>query len=278
MGWNDILEVFLNIVEAGALVLSIFTFLFLMLNKFLKGLKSIFSQCGLGFWNRLRVLYICRNSYVKKRAFIEYAILKTQGYAVISSEWRAIITGFKGFYSENAGDLRITVPNCKKLIGDDLQRVIGRYFAFLSGKKVKRAFGIRDERLEWVIKIHIEEAYATPTCLLTGLLSKYEESWEEFIKKYVSTAYISEADGNVVTGIVPRELYFTCAWLLWGPSYEIEYKKFWAGLCQLSYGDESNSIPVFANKETDVVEELREKFEMNEDKRYGALISADLSI
>lgn len=278
MDWTDVLEILLNILEAFALIVSVTTFFVLMLNKFSHGLKFIFSQCGLGFFNRLRILFICRKSYIKKRAFIEYAILKTQGCAVISSEWRSIINSFKGFYSENNSELLYTIPNCTLLIGDELHQTVGRYFKFLSDPKVKKAFGIRDEELKWVIKVHIEEAYATPTCLLTGLLSKYEESWEEFIKKYVSTAYISEADSDTVTGIVPRELYLTFAWLLWGPSYEIEYKKFWAGLCQISYGDESNSIPVLANRESDVIDALRDKFEANEGTRYGALLSGDLSI
>ena len=91
--------------------------------------------------------------------------------------------------------------------------------------------GIRDDRLKWVLKIRIEEAYATPTCLLTGLLSKYEENWEEFIKRYVSTAYITDNNDNAADNIRTDELYFTFGWLLWGPSYELDYKNYWAGLC-----------------------------------------------
>lgn len=278
MIWAEILEIILNVLEGIALVISVVTFFVLMFNKFSYGLKSIFSPCGLGFFNRMRVLFLCRKSYVIKRAFIEFALLKTQGYAVISSKWKSIINEFKGFYSENGGALIYTIPNCTLLIDSELHKAVKRYFAFLSAEKVKKAFGIRDAGLKWVIQIHIEEAYATPTCLLTGLLSKYEQNWEEFIKKYVSTAYISEADNDLTSGIIPSELYLLCAWLLWGPSYEIEYKKYWGGLFQISYGDESNSIPVLANMESDVIDRLREKFEANEGTRYGALLSVDLSV
>ena len=277
MYWADILEILLNVLEAITVVVSVVTFFVLMLNKFLRGLKYIFAPCGLGFFNRFRVLVVCRKSYEKKRAFIEYALLKTQGHAVISSEWKSIINGFKGFYSDNGSELIYTIPNCTLLIDSELNKAVGRYFNFLSNPKVKKTFCIRDEELKWVIKIRIEEAYATPTCLLTGLLSIYEESWVEFIKKYVSSAYISEAS-NSELGIIPSELYMLFAWLLWGPSYEIDYKKYWAGLCQLSYGDESNSIPVLANMDSDVIDRLRDKFQANEGNRYGALMSVDLSV
>lgn len=278
MTWPEILELLLNLLEAITLVTSVIVFFVLMLNKFLRGLKYIFAPCGLGFFNRVRISIICRKSYEKKRAFIEYALLRTQGYAVISSEWKSIINAFKGFYSESGGELIYTIPNCTLLIDSELNKAIGRYFAFLSNEGVKKAFGIRDDKLKWVIKIRIEEAYATPTCLLTGLLSIYEESWVEFIKKYVSTAYISEANSNSATGVIPNELYMLFAWLLWGPSYEIEYKKYWSGLCQISYGDESNSVPVLANTESAIIERLREKFESNKGTRYGALLSVDLSV
>lgn len=278
MVWADILEIFLNVLEALALIVSVTTFFVLMLNKFSHGLKLIFAPCGLGFFRRLRILFLCRKSYRKKQAFIEFALLKTQGRAVISAQWKEIINAFKGFYRENGETLVYVVPNCTLLIGGELNEAIGRYFSFLADKKVRTAFGISDEILKWVITIRIEEAYATPTCLLTGLLSKYEESWEEFIKKYVSTAYITETDNNDTTNVITSELYMTFAWLLWGPSYEIEYKNYWAGLCQISYGDESNSLPAMANRETDVMDLLREKFEANEGKRYGALLSVDLSV
>ena len=275
----SVLELFLNILEFVAIVISIVTFFVVMLNKYSKALKKIFGPCGMGFWMRLRVLFICRKSQVKKRAFIEYAILKTGGVPAITSEWNAIINGFKAYYSDaEQSELIYSVPNCTPLIEGQLSEVTARYFQYFSQDKVKKAFGIQDEQLSWVIKLRIEEAYATPTCLLTGLLSQYNESWEEFIKRYVSTAYITENGEIQSKNVLSNELYFTFAWLLWGPSYELEYRKYWAGLCQLSYGDESNSMPAIADSETSVAEKLRVRFLENEDHRYGALISADVTI
>lgn len=276
--FQSILELFLNVLELFAIVTSVTTFFILMINQYSKALKKILSPLGLGFFPRMRILFICRKSQIKKRAFLEYAILETGGRPVINSEWHAIINSFKTFYLENEqGNLKYSISNCTPLIETEFSDAAARYFDYFSADKVKRTFGIQD-KLSWVIGIRIEEAYATPTCLLTGLLSQYDENWEEFIKRYVSTAYITESGDVQSKNILSNELYFTFAWLLWGPSYELEYKKYWAGLCQLSYGDESNSIPAIANTETNIADQLKNKFIENEERRYGALISADVTL
>ena len=275
----SIIEVFLNMLEFVTLIVAIMTFFFLMINKFSKALQKILGPCGLGVLMRLRVLFVCRQSQIKKRAFLEYAILQTGGTPVLHSEWLAVINGFKAFYVEaEQGNLCYSLANCTPLIESDFSAATARYFAYFSRPDVKKAFGIQEERFPWVTHIRIEEAYATPTCLLTGLLSQYDESWEEFIKRYVSTAYITENGEIANQNVLSNELYFTFAWLLWGPSYEIDYRKYWAGLCQLSFGDESNSIPAVADTDNDVADALRRRFLENDERRYGALISAEVLI
>ena len=273
------LELFLNVLEFIALVVSVVTFFVLMINKYSEAMRKVLGPCGMGFRPRLRVLFICRKSQVKKRAFLEYAILRTGGRPVINSEWHTIINEFKTFYADTEqSGLKYTLPNCTPLIEKDFSDATERYFRYFTQEKVKKTFGIQEEPVRWVLEIRIEEAYATPTCLLTGLLSQYNENWEEFIKRYVSTAYITESGDAQSHNVLSNELYFTFAWLLWGPSYELEYRKYWAGLCQLSFGDESNSIPAIADAETSVADTLKSKFLENEERRYGALISADVSL
>ena len=276
--FSGYLDFVLNILQLTLIVVSAVTFFFVMFNKFSNGLKAILSPCGFSIRARLRVFFICRQSPVKKRAFLEYAMLKSQGYALISSEWNSVINEFKAFYEENKTYLSYPIPNCTALIGEDFSNVVKRYFDYFSIPKVKKAFGISDDRISWVLNIHIEEAYATPTCLLTGLLSRFEENWGEFIKRYVSTAYIAEAEEKNFNVILSNELYFTFAWLLWGPSYELKYKNYWRGLCQISYGDESNSIPAVANPDKNVTGILQAKFNENKGLQYGALLSIDVSI
>lgn len=275
----QLLEIFLNVLEFFAIIISVVTFFVLMIHKYSKALKKILGPCGMGFWARLKCMFICRKSQIKKRVFIEYAILQTGGNPVIPTEWYAIINRFKSFYSDaEQGVPEYILSNCTPLIESAVSEATARYFAYFSQEKVKRAFGIQTEPVGWIMRIRIEEAYATPTCLLTGLLSQYDESWEEFIKRYVSTAYISEDNDDENMGVLSNELYFTFAWLLWGPSYELEYRKYWAGLCQLSYGDESNSVPAIADAEGDVADTLRTRFRDNSTHRYGALLSARVAI
>ncbi len=273
----DILEMFLNTLEFLALVASVVTFFFLMLNKFLIILNKLLAPYGLGFWARLRVLFLCRRSPVKKRAFLEFALLKTEGRRISHSDWRTIINQFKAHYIEGEPKQSYALDNCMPLLGEPFTKAVQAYFDLFRDKKVKKAFGIREDAvLEWVTTLRIEEAYATPTCLLTGLLARYEENWGDFIQRYVSTAYMTDLTRDGQSRILSNELYMTFAWLLWGPSYEIEHTSYWSGLCQLSFGDESNSVPAIAAP--DIAPAMAEMFKKNSGKRYGELISADLSL
>lgn len=272
------LEFFLNCLELVAVLISLFTFLFLMLNVFLRVLRAVLTSCGLGFWQRISIMFLCRKSIIKKRAFIEFAILKTQGHRINNSQWKTLINEFKMFFTEDSDNLVYSIDNCTSIIVADFLETVKKYFFVLQKKNIRKFFGIQGKTTKWIIKINIKEAYATPTCLLTGLLSKYEENWEEFINRYVSTAYMSEGEESLCNGIISSELYLTFAWLLWGPSYELNFKKTWDGLCQLSYGDESNSFPAIADTNSIVAEKLKGKFIENEEHRYGALINATITL
>lgn len=273
----NILEAFLNVLEFIALCISVTTFFFLMLNKFSKALKRLLAPYGLRLWQRLRALFICRRSPLKKRAFLEFALLKAGGHALPASQWRAIVNEFKAHYTE--GDRRqvYVLENCTPLLGEAFAEAVLAYFRFFDDAGVRKAFGMQeDEPLRWVTTLRIEEAYATPTCLLTGLLARYEENWADFIQRYVSTAYIYDYDESGETLILSNELYMTFAWLLWGPSYELEHTSYWSGLCQLSFGDESNSVPAIAAPP--IAPAIAERFNRNKGRRYGELMTTDLSL
>lgn len=273
----DILEALLNILEFLALIASIITFFVLMLNQFYRALKKLLAPYRLGFWTRIRVLVLCRRSPLKKRAFLEFALLKTGGRGISSSQWQTLINEFKTHYTEDGKGLVYVLENCMPLLGEPFAEAVRAYFRFFDNAKVRKAFGMQEgDVLHWVTKLRIEEAYATPTCLLTGLLARYEENWEDFIGRYVSTAYITDTDESGETRILSNELYMTFAWLLWGPSYELEYIRYWSGLCQLSFGDESNSVPAIAAPS--VAPAVAERFQANVGRRYGELMTTDLTV
>ena len=93
----NIIEIVLSVLEFLALAASVVTFFVLMLNKYSKALKKILVPLGMRFFTRLRVLVLCRRSPLKKRAFLEFSLLKTGGRSVNTAEWRSIINGFKAF-------------------------------------------------------------------------------------------------------------------------------------------------------------------------------------
>lgn len=274
--FSNILELFLNIIELTAVIGSILTFFYLMLNQYSKALNVILSPCGITLHAKLKALFFCRNSPLKKRAFIEFALLRTKGCPIIASEWILVVNEFKSFFTASSAEPLYSIPNCTLLIGEEFSASTERYFRFFSNPRVRAAFGVHDNCMRWVTRIHITEAYVTPTCLITGLLSKYQENWNEFIKKYVSTAYMFESLENTQGSILSNELYLTFAWLLWGPSYEIDFENYWAGLCQISYGDESNSIPAVAKKERNISHKMVQKLLESRDQQYGMLVSSDI--
>ena len=294
-GWlsdaSSWLELVLNIVEAIALIASIVTFFYFMFNKFSVGLRRILGPLGLGFWRGIRVLFLCRQTQNKKRFFIEYALMETEGIPQIGKQWKKLIASFKGFYASNEENAIYVIPNCTVLTTQSFSSAVQRYFDYFNIEKVKRAFGIK-ENLSFLLRIKIEEAYIMPTCLLNGLLSSFDENWEEFIRQYVSTAYSEDSDHT--HKICSDELFYTFNWLLWGPSYELEYRNgLWGGLCQISYGDESISIPAIADttktmlgdnngEEITVAMRLRDKFvekeKLEKDGRYGVLTSSIIRV
>ena len=187
------IELVLNVIEAIAIIVSVVTFLYLMFNKFSVGLRRILSSLGLGLGNGLRILFICRKSQNKKRMFLEYAILETKGIPIIRKQWSYLISSFKTFYALNEDKSVYSIKNCTLLTTQDFSNAVQRYFDYFNLPKVKRAFGIQ-ENLSFLMTIKIEEAYIMPTCLLNGLLSSFGENWEEFIRQYVSTAYLEDKD------------------------------------------------------------------------------------
>ena len=285
----DILSFGLDFLEFLTIMVSLITFLVLMLNQFSKALNVILKPCGITLSSRIRALFLCRKSPDKKRAFLEFAILKSKGRYCRSQDWKLIVNEFKNFYSDGERNPVYEIPNCTVLLGEELQEAARRYFEFFRDRKVRRTFGIKetlhhDDPMQWVVRIRVNESYLTPTCLLTGLLSDKEDNWSDFVKRYVSTGYIADSAETTTDDILPEELYLTFAWLLWGPSLELNYKHFWAGLCQLSFGDESNSIPAIADTEALVggdvtmARHILNQLSIDEDRCYGVLMNTLLKV
>lgn len=274
----DWLDLILNALQTCGVALSLFFVLFFLANRFSGVLRDVLRPLGAGPWLRFRALFSCGRGIDRKRAFVEYALLRTGGEPVDAGEWRAILSEFRNRYAErDASRMVFDIPNCTALIGAPFSEAAARYFRAFSDPKRRRAFGLPAEgETVWVFRIRIRESYVTPTCLLAGLLSRYEENWSKFISRYVAAASMDPArrENRVRTD----ELYLTFGWLLWGPSYEIAFRNYWDGLCQISYGDESNSVPAFANPVGDCLPKLKGRLLDAERSRFGTLVETLVSL
>ena len=270
-----------NYIQTGALLVGIGTVLYMMFRGFAEAIHQILGQVGIPRLVQLRALFICRNNPVIKRAFIEFSILKTRGQMQSRRDWTALVNEFRRFYQESPAAPVYTLENCTSLLGAEFSQLTELYFDYFSQPRHKKRYGLpEDVPISWVIRIQLNEGYLTPTFLLTGLLSRYEENWNTFINKFVNSTYTAQPNAGS-PHILPQELYFTFAWLLWGPSYALQDQEEWLKLCQLSYGDESNSVPVLLGTheaEGDRLSRLWEQITRQDSSRFGALIKSTCSL
>ena len=205
---------------------------------------------------------MCGRSRLAQRAFFEFALVQTEGEVCTRREWRQITEQFAVFLSTIEGAPRIALSNCTILTKPGFSDAVERYFAYLDKPGVSTFYAITDRSDHWLSTIVIEESYIVPAMLLSGLLSKYEESWERFLRKYQTAAkkIISKDQ------FVPQEFFSMFSWLLWGPSREVAWRSSWDGMCQIAYGDENNSLPLFVVNDTDTMEKLRNVFYENDRK------------
>lgn len=269
----DWLEIVMNHFEVVLMIITALVFVYVVCGVFPKGMRMIFGCCGISFWTRIRAMLFCRTSRTTQRLFIEFALIRTEGRPLDSKGWSDLFAEFATRISklDDPSDCEFEVTNCMYLTNSDFSDAVGRYFEFLSKPRVRSFYSVVKNTDFWVSRIRIEEAYVMPALLLSGLLARYEDNWEVFLAKYVSTA--SESSKQIMF----RELYNFFAWLLWGPSRELDWEEGWDGLCQLSYGDESNSLSAFLVKEGDVISRMQELLaKRRANGIFGALCRAEV--
>ena len=276
--YAEILEMVLNHLEVVFMIATCAAFVYLACGVFPKGLAAILGPCGLTLRAKLRARFACRASRNAQRVFLEFALLKTEGRVLTAKEWNGLLDDFVTYMS-TAKDLETPVfkiSNCMYLTKAEFSDAVGRYFEYIARPRVKAFYSISKTSDFWISKIKIDEAYVMPAVLLSGLLARYEDNWEVFLAKYVSTASAG-ASGRGRTML--RELYNVFAWLLWGPSREICWQDGWDGLCQISYGDESNSLPAFVTMDGDVIGRMRDILaEKLAAGTFGCLFSVDVAL
>ncbi len=273
---SDALGLFCNCVTALLFAVSFLTLAILVCGRFPKGLSFVFGPQGMPFGVRVRALFVCGRSRVAQRTFFDFALLESGGRSLTAVEWRGLVRSFAAFWetTDHAAPV-MRVGNCLRLADGDFSSGVERYFSYMSQPGIRKAYELPAAGTPFATRIEIEEAYVTPTCLLTGILHRYEHNWEVMVNRYV-TAVAGHGGG---CRPIPLELYNTFDWLLWGPSKELPWDGGWDGLCQVSYGDESESFPAFISRRGDAIRRMQDELSRHaESSTYGALVRATATI
>lgn len=262
-----------NYLQVGVLTVTVYLCVHLACGVFPRCLRVVFGPCGLSFWTVLRLVWTCRKSRTTQRKFVEFAIVRTGGHFLDKKHWSDLAGEFAMLMrSSDSIEQEMHVRNCMTLADPAFNDAVGRYFGYLDRPAVQSFYSIARNDRYWLTPVKIDEAYLTPTKLLTGLLSRYNENWEAFLARYSSVLAIG-SKGSI--RVLPQEIYNTFAWLLWGPSREVSWQNGWDGLCQLSYGDESNSVPAFLSQTGGMAEKMRGALERRASEGiWGVVVSA----
>lgn len=246
--FNNITQFILSTIAAGA-------FFYFFSAKYVAPLRYLLTPLGLSSWLILRILLLCRKRPKDLiRAFCEFSIFKTQGQYHSKQRWEEIFHEFSIIIQKDAGqgEYFLEEANCSALIADGTPQHIANYFQYFDGLDIRRRFGLPlDGPVSMVMKIKFMQGFLMPQILLSGLLDRYKNNWNRLVDKYIATSTIEEADSAVYS----VELFNTFAWLLWGPSYQLQHQDDHFKICQFAFGDESNSIHVII-KNDDIIDSL----------------------
>lgn len=263
-------------VDALAAAVTLCVFVKAATGIFPSGLRKVFGPSGITGRAIFRALFLCWRSRSEQRVFFEFALIRSQGAKLDAQGWDEICGDFAVFSSMSRGQKAryIEIKNCTHLTSREFVTAVSRYFDFLATPRASRFYSIGRYDDYWHSVVQIAEAYITPSALLSGLMSRFDSNWSVFIDQYRASLPNAEAGTFQST-----ELYGLFSWLLWGPSREIKWRDGWDGLCQISYGDENNSLLAYADGGSGAMSMLRDGFvKASERGCFGTLCSAGVRL
>jgi ribosomal protein S18 acetylase RimI-like enzyme len=246
VNWMSVANTFIQFVASVAAIATIIYLYICDYRPIIKLLKP------LGITNRLIFMSVfhCRKNPRKHiRVFCEYMLIKSEGHYRTKRWWGKSYQNFLAFFNDSDRDnFIIEIDNCTYILDDEISERIDQYFNYFDSKYNRKIFKISSiVPISFCSSIKFSQGFLSPNFLLTGLMSSYKNNWENLIKKYISlSCSLSADDSNYSSG-----LYYTFAWLLWGPSFKIKNQENHFKLCQYAFGDENNSINVILNNDND---------------------------
>ena len=177
---------------------------------------------------------------------------------------------------------------------------------FAKGDEIRRYFKSQqeearpDDQPRFLSQLKLKSGYLSPTYLISGLLSEYNEDWTMIVNDYdrkMAPFYkndpifgMSENDdekklNDSLIGLRKLQIFIWDCWVQWGPSIPICTSPKWdleEVALQLGYGDETNSLPICVNKDANDGNDWKGftyfQWKNKVDKKNGALkVSGNLN-
>lgn len=269
----SIIDTVNNYIQFFLVLFTIIATLLYFMLPYIRPLRVLTSDLGVGIRETMRVLWLCyKNPRKYIRLYIELALIKTGGIHQDKKWWHEFRTTFKKFLDDNehSNTYAAGVNTPFDLARTEFNEKVKQYFDYFKQGKIATRFGIpQDTPASFITEIEIEEGYIVPITFITGLNDRYDEDWVKILRNFF-TAFDNTTAPE--TAILPEELYFTYNWLMWGPSYQNKYDKDKYKLIQYGFGDESNSVNVIldhSERSTELWEMFCHEAEMSDEKKFG---------
>lgn len=241
----DFISVTNNIVQFIVFLMAVVAVFFVFSNKYLYPIKILLKPLGIKSRYVLKAIILCRkNPRMYIRIFCEYFILKSQGQYRDKNWWKDNYKEFVAFFRDSLPDNFIyEIDNCTDILCEGVSSKVDSYFDYFDQQKMRKKYDLdRKLPISFCMGIKIKQGFLSPNFLLSGLLDRYKNNWGNLVRKYVS---LTCNEKN--TDFYSSEIYYTFAWLLWGPSYQMKHQEGHYKLCQYAFGDECNSLNVVLN-------------------------------
>lgn len=235
-----------NIIQFALFFMAIIALCYIFSVKYIRPIRLLLYPLGLKKRLIIKILLLCRKDSRKNiRIFCEYFILKTQGVHQNSMWWEDAFYEFSAFFKDSIQDRYIyELDNCTDILNEDVSNYINKYFTYFNDADIRKKFDLNQKQpIFFCMQIKIVQGFLSPNVLLSGLLERYKNNWGNLVEKYISCA----SNEKYADKAYSSEVYYTFAWLLWGPSYQVRNQEGHYKLCQYAFGDESNSVNVILN-------------------------------
>lgn len=205
-------------------------------------------------------------SYLK--CFCEFAIFESKGEKISSKEWSRLTNKF--FYEHILAEpFVLTLDSTFDLLNDKVDDLIIAYFAFLNANSKK--YYHNQIKSKFVCKLRFENGFVYPASFINGLERKFSSSWTDLLIKYNYTlknskyhnskqsasiikTMLASDNQNFITSqnhtdlpLRSNELFVMYSWLMWSPSYQMNFNDNDYKIILYGTGDESNTLNLVLN-------------------------------